>query len=269
MALRVIGAGFGRTGTLSLRVALARLGVSPCEHMVNVIDQPERFLLWQTALAQKTRGGAIDWLPLFAGYEATVDWPGTFFWRELANAHPRARIILTVRDADAWYESTRRTIYRLRRVLGPPPVTAALATAAAALDPRIAAAIRVTDGAIWHGTFGGSFEDRAHALDVFAAHNAAVERTIAPDRLLVFDVRDGWEPLCGFLGAPVPDEPFPHLNDGADFERRVRRRLLPAAAATVGGLALAAGGAIAVGRSAARAARIPRAGGSPAERRRR
>lgn len=255
MALRVIGAGFGRTGTLSLRAALVRLGFAPCEHMIDVIEHPDRFLLWQAALEQKQRGGAIDWDPLFAGYAATVDWPGAFFWRELANANPGAKVILTVRDPDRWYDSVRRTIYRARTVLGPPPVTAAIAAVAAALDPRVAAAIRVLDGAIWHGTFGGRFEDRAHAVRVFEAHTAAVERTIAPDRLLVFDVREGWEPLCAFLGVPVPDEPFPHLNDGAEFERRVRERLLPLAAAALGGLALAAGGALALGRAAAKSAK--------------
>ncbi len=259
MALRVIGAGYGRTGTLSLRTALERLGFAPCEHMINVMENPERFLLWQAALEQKERGGAIDWDPLFAGYSATVDWPGAFFWRELANANPRAKVILTVRDPDRWYDSVRQTIYRARLAFGPAPVTRMLTAIAGALGPWMGAAIRVLDGTIWEGAFGGRFEDRAHAIRVFEAHTAAVERTIAPDRLLVFDVREGWEPLCAFLGVPVPDEPFPHLNDGDEFERRVRERLLPMAAAALGGLALAAGGMIALGRAAGRASRSARA----------
>lgn len=263
MALRVIGAGYGRTGTLSLRTALERLGFAPCEHMIDVIGHPDRFLLWQSALEQKERGGAIDWDPLFAGYAATVDWPGAFFWRELANANPQAKVVLTVRDPDRWYASVRRTIYRARLAFGPPPVTKVLTAVVAALDPRMAAAVRVLDGAIWEGAFGGRFEDRAHAIRTFEAHTAAVERTIAPDRLLVFDVRQGWEPLCAFLGVPVPDEPFPHLNDGDEFERRVRERLLPLAAAALGGLALAAGGAIALGRAAAKSARTARSAQAP------
>ena len=150
MALRVIGAGYGRTGTLSLRTALERLGFAPCEHMINVMENPERFLLWQAALEQKERGGAIDWDPLFAGYSATVDWPGAFFWRELANANPRAKVILTVRDPDRWYDSVRQTIYRARLAFGPAPVTRMLTAIAGekALAGAYEAALR--EGYLWH-----------------------------------------------------------------------------------------------------------------------
>jgi hypothetical protein len=247
VALRVIGAGLGRTGTLSLKAALERLGFGPCEHMGNVFDRPERFALWAEALDRKAAGRPIDWAPLFAAYGATTDWPGAFFWRELAAAHPEAKVVLSVRDPDRWYDSVRRTIYRTRGLLGPAPVARGLG-AAAPLVPYAPDALRVADRAIWDGTFGGRFGDRRHALAVFAAHSATVRRAIAPERLLVFDVRQGWAPLCAFLNVAVPAEPFPHLNDRAAFGRRVGRQTAPVLAAAAGvilgagGLVLAVGG---------------------------
>lgn len=112
--LRVIGAGFGRTGALSLRAALVRLGYGPCDHMSENFAHPSRFALWSQALEQKWSGQPIDWRPLLAGYRAVVDWPGAYFWRELVRAHPDARVILTVREPERWYASSRRTIFRVR-----------------------------------------------------------------------------------------------------------------------------------------------------------
>src|SRR5687768_1462293 len=109
--LTVIGAGLGRTGTLSLHAALERLGFAPCEHMTNCFAHPERFAHWLEAVRRKRAGQPIDWRPLFTGYRATVDWPGAFFWRELTAAHPEAKVILTVRDPERWYDSARATIY--------------------------------------------------------------------------------------------------------------------------------------------------------------
>ncbi|MGI9253992.1 MAG: sulfotransferase family protein, partial [Thermomicrobiales bacterium] len=172
-------------------------------------------------------------------HQAVVDWPGTYFWRELVNANPQAKVILTVRDADAWYDSVAGTIHRLPRMLNSSVALKGLLAVAGAIDARPRDGLRVMDETIWQGTFGGRFSDRQHAIDVYTAHNAAVERTIAPDRLLVFDVREGWEPLCRFLGVPVPDGPFPHINDSAEFERKVKQRLIPAAAAVAGGALLA------------------------------
>lgn len=249
MALRIIGAGFGRTGTASLKAALERLGYAPCDHMTDNFARPERFSLWSAALDQKQRGGAIDWTPLFHGHQAVVDWPGAYFWRELVNAHPQAKVILTVRDAGRWYDSVAATIYKMPRALESSLAVRGLLAVAGAIDARPRDALRVMDGTIWQGTFGGRFSDRQHAIDVFTAHNAAVERTVAPDHLLVFDVADGWEPLCRFLGVPVPDEPFPHVNDRDEFNRRIKQRLVPAAAAVAGGalLGLAALAALVAG----------------------
>src|ERR687890_439037 len=110
-SLKVIGAGFGRTGTLSLREALVRLGFGPCDHMVENFEHPQRFALGNEPLRRKTAGEPIDWRPLLAGFQAIVDWPGAYFWRELTAAHPQAKVVLTVRDPEGWYDSIQATIF--------------------------------------------------------------------------------------------------------------------------------------------------------------
>jgi hypothetical protein len=200
----VIGVGFGRTGTLSLKTALEQLGFGPCLHMVTLLDDPERC----TLLCAAAQGDASSFDKAFDGFRSSVDWPGTYFWRELTTRHPAAKVVLTVRDPDEWYDSAQRTVYRasgMRR--GGPP------------DPTMA----MLDTTIWEGTFGGRFADRAATIRVFEEHNAAVRAEIAPERLLDFRVADGWQPLCDFLGVRVPEAPFPRLNDTASFTERVRR----------------------------------------------
>ena len=241
--LQVIGAGLGRTGTLSLHAALERLGFAPCEHMTNCFAHPERFALWLEAARRKRAGEPIDWRPLFAGYRATVDWPAVYFWREMVAAHPEAKVILTVRDPDRWYDSARDTIYAATRARNATFAARLLYGLVAWADPGAGRGFRTVKETVWDGTLGGQFEDRAEAIRIFAEHNREVAATIPPERLLVFDVKQGWAPLCAFLGAPVPEgEPFPHVNDASDFNRRQRdqyqaiaRMLLPAAGAAVAG----------------------------------
>jgi hypothetical protein len=239
--LRIIGAGFGRTGTLSLRAALLRLGFGPCDHMHEAFEHPARFTHWYEALARSRAGQPVDWRPLLDGYRATLDWPAAYFWRELAAAHPDAKVILTVRDPERWYASTERTIFRLRNADATPWGRAARSLFALAV-PAMQDGYRVVDEVIWDGTFGGRFADRRHALEVFARHTRDVVETVPPERLLVFDVRQGWEPLCAFLGVPVPQgEPFPHVNDEASFRRQTHERaasnILRFGGATVAGVA--------------------------------
>jgi Sulfotransferase domain len=215
--VRVIGAGVGRTGTLSLKAALERLGFGPCFHGRHVLDHPERLSMWEAAAA----GDPVDWGALFAGYASTVDWPGAAFWRQLATAFPAASVILTVRDAQRWYDSVYNTIFTMFGD-GPP-------------DERVARARRIVPGLdvftafhrrmIWQGFFDGRFADRRHAIGVYAEHNAAVVREVSADRLLVMAPDAGWDPLCEFLGVPVPDEPYPHLNDPGMFWTRVEARI--------------------------------------------
>jgi Sulfotransferase domain len=201
--LQVIGAGLGRTGTLSTRAALVRLGFGPCDHMVENEEHPERFALWDEVLRQKTADEPIDWRPLLTGFQAIVDWPGAYFWRELTAAHPEAKVLLTVRDPERWVDSVSATIFAMS-------------------DDQLPEGSR---DIIFTRTFNDRLTDRAHCLAVFARHVQAVRETIAPDRLLVFDVREGWEPLCAFLSVPVPaDEPFPHVNDTAAFQTDIQER---------------------------------------------
>src|SRR5215211_5353176 len=225
--LLVIGAGFGRTGTTSLREALIRLGFDPCDYMRGNLEHPERFALWEEALRHKTAGEPIDWRPLLAGYRATVDWPGAYFWRELTAAHPEAKVILTVRDPERWYASTLATIFTFTSRVrdGVPPSARVRQLLLRSVVPGMREGLRFIDDLVWQGTFDGRFSEREYALRVFREHNQAVQKTIPTDKLLVFDVKQGWEPLCQFLGVSVPaGEPFPHLNDASSMQMRTRLR---------------------------------------------
>jgi Sulfotransferase domain len=216
--MKVIGVGVGRTGTLSLKAALDRLGFGPCFHMRNVLDHPERLPLWEAAAA----GSAVDWDEVFAGYESSVDWPGAAFWRELTAYYSDAKVILTVRDPERWYDSVRETIYQLFGGGAESP----LAEEALQRIPGIATMHAFNRKLIWDGPFlQGRFDDRDWAVRAFVRHNAAVCEEIPSERLLVFDVSDGWRPLCDFLGVDRPDDEFPHLTDPAAFWGRVQDRL--------------------------------------------
>ena len=242
MALEVIGAGFGRTGTFSLKAALEALGFGPCLHMTSVFADTARARRWHDAARRKARGEPIDWPRVLGRHRATVDWPGAFFWHELAAAYPDAKIVLSVRDPDRWYDSAHATIYGLRRLASGSRRTALPFALARALVPGARQVLRMSDAVIWDGTFGGRFDDRAHAIDVYQRHVAAVQAAIPPERLLVYDVAAGWEPLCAFLGIDPPvGVPFPRLNDADAFRRKMRWGLAAGVAAS--GVALLAAGA--------------------------
>ena len=251
--------GFGRTGTASLKLALERLGVGPCYHMLVVVEQPARARAWLAA----ARGERPDWSVVFAGFRSTVDWPAAAFWRELIDVYPDARVILTVRDPHRWYDSMARTILRggsrQRSPLGRWMLR--LVTVG---RPDFREFIAMLDAVVADREFGGRVFDRTHAIGVFERHNAEVQATVPADRLLVFDVAEGWRPLCAFLGVPVPDEPFPHVNDAAEFRRRqaagMARLMLPLAA----GAALAATTLAAAGVVIARRAHRPPSGAATA-----
>jgi hypothetical protein len=240
--LAVIGAGFGRTGTLSLREALVRLGFGPCDHMLENFEHPERFTLWQDAFRRKQSGEPIDWRPLLDGYRAIVDWPGAYFWRELIADHSDAKVILTVRDPDRWYQSSLATIFRMRARADTSPRARAMMRLLGLMIPPMRQGFQIVNDVIWNGTFAGRFTDREHALRVFAEHNREVQETVPAPRLLVFEVKQGWQPLCEFLAVPVPaGEPFPHVNDAEAFRKRVQERfarsLMRLAGTVAGGMA--------------------------------
>lgn len=214
MSIKIIGAGFGRTGTKSLQVALEELGFAPCYHMTTLFANPNDSKTWRQALAGET----VDWPTFLANYQATVDWPGCTFYKEMLGAFPEAKVLLNVRDPERWYQSAADTIYGATRDLP---------SLIRTVRPALGRVIDMINVQIWQKTFDNRFSDRDHAIDVFNAHNAEVELVVPPERLLVYNVKEGWEPLCAFLGVPVPDKPFPHLNDSAEFQRvmRMRRRM--------------------------------------------
>lgn len=236
--MEVIGAGFGRTGTLSLKAALEQLGFGPCYHMEELLDNPDHAKLWNAA----ARGRLGGWEKVLGGYRATVDWPGAAFWRKLTGAYPDAKVLLTVRDPERWYESVRNTIFRVPmggwRVRLPMLVKAVL-------QPRTLRFFLLMRNVLHGGSFRGvDMRDKQQVIDVFNRHIEDVERSVPADRLLVYDLKQGWEPLCDFLGVDVPDTEFPHLNDAATFHttfgRRMGRISLTDAAPTLGVLAGAA-----------------------------
>lgn len=198
MALSVIGAGFGRTGTHSLNLALEILGFGPCHHMEDVMASPQQKAWFRDA----GRGEPVDWDEIYAGYKSAVDWPTAYFWRDLAAHFPDAKLILTVRNSEDWYKSARATIF----------------ANAGTPDPdsfgRFVVQAKI---------FGGVTDDETHAIKVLEDHNAEVIRAFPPARLLVYQSTDGWPKLCAFLGVPIPADPFPHTNTIADFQSRFVR----------------------------------------------
>ena len=242
--MKIIGAGFGRTGTTSLKSALETLGFGPAYHMTEVFTHPGHVGFWEAA----RRGERVDWESFFSGYELTVDWPAGAFYAELMEAFPEAPVILTIRDPERWYESTRDTIFGMHRISsGPAPFRLAFALAGL-FAPGVTGIARLADEIVWNDTFDGRFEDRSHAIETFHRHNEEVRRHVPPERLLVYDVKEGWGPLCDFLGVEVPDRPFPHLND----TREMRRRLLGLVAVSAVAPVLAVAGILVVLRIAIR-----------------
>jgi len=197
MTLRVVGAGLGRTGTNSLKVALERLLGAPCYHMMEVFTHPEHIPDWHAA----ARGQMPDWHRLFAGFGAAVDWPAAAFWPELSAAFPDALVLLSLREPQSWWQSASETIFP---------------------------SIREQTGTEWHAMvdalfaarFTTAIDDPAATIATFQRHNARVRASVPAQRLLEWRAVDGWEPLCAALGLPVPNEPFPHTNTRADWQAR-------------------------------------------------
>jgi hypothetical protein len=200
---RVVGAGLGRTGTLSLKLALEKLLGAPCYHMMEVFAHPEHVEPWQRA----ARGEMPDWRALMDGYGAGVDWPAGAYWQEMSEAFPEAIILLSVRDLDAWWESADQTIFpNLRK---PPPA-----------DPPFFADWHAMVLDMMAARFTVSLDDREACIEAARRHNDHVRATASPERLLEWSPGDGWEPLCRALDLPVPDEPFPHRNSREEFQAR-------------------------------------------------
>ncbi len=223
--LKVIGAGFGRTGTSSLKAALERLGFGPAYHMSEVFEHPAHVDFWVRA----AKGDPVEWPEILHNYESAVDWPACSFYKELMAEYPEAKVILTVREAGAWHESVRTTIHEISTP-GPGSV---LARVVGVFVPHIRKIRRMVDKLIWRGTFDGRFEEKEYAIEIFERHIEDVKKRVPPEKLLVYDVKDGWGPLCEFLGVPEPGETFPRLNDARTFRRMIMAGYVFAVAAPV------------------------------------
>ena len=213
--MKVIGAGLPRTGTLSQKVALDMLGFGPCYHMVNVLADLDLVERWQAAL-----DGRPDWERTFAGFESTVDWPGGFFYQELMEAYPDAKVLLSVRDPDLWERSMRETVWG---IIHGESVMRHVSDAAGITHRGWGNYLTMIKGLLWEerGTLAENHAERDGLIAASERHVEAVRATVPADRLLVWDVTTGWDPLCEFLEVPVPDSPLPRVNDSEEFQRRV------------------------------------------------
>ena len=202
MSLKIVGAGLGRTGTHSLKIALEMLLGAPCYHMVEVFQHLEHVPAWQDA----ADGKPVDWHALLAGYAAAVDWPASAYYKELAEAFPDAVVLLSTRSAESWWESAQATIFA---GIGNP-------AARSRFDPAWFTMVET----MMKNRFTPDLSDRDAAIAAFERHNAEVIRTIPPKRLVVWTATDGWEPICDALGLPIPAEPFPRTNTREEFHAR-------------------------------------------------
>jgi hypothetical protein len=220
--MKLIGVGFGRTGTMSLKAAIEELG-SPCFHMIDLImgENRERDLAYWVRVAD---GEPVDWSEVFEPWEATIDWPACSRWEQLVDAFPEAPVLLNVRDFDGWYASCANTILAVKQ--------AALAGELpedANRDGPSPALWGVIDKLIWEGDFQGRFDDRDWVRQMYADRIETIKRTVSSDRLIVWELgKDGWEPIADALGVKAPDKPFPRLHDTNEFRTEFGLEPLPA-----------------------------------------
>jgi len=229
VTLKVIGAGFGRTGTLSLKAGLVKLGFKKTHHMEDVMTSAKQAQLWHDVAFDQPP----QWDAIYDGYLAAVDFPSSAYYKELLAQYPQARVVLTVREFEGWYASAKGTIYAVDQTM-----PGWLKT----LVPSVGRVFAMIERVIWQGVFAGRFEDKEHTRAVFEAHIENVKAHVPADQLLVYQVKEGWDPLCEFLGCDVPTEDFPHLNDTEAFQKRLRVlhlvRWAPLAALALLGVAL-------------------------------
>jgi hypothetical protein len=199
MALQVVGAGLGRTGTMSLKQALEQLLGGPCYHMMELFGDRDAIDTWHRA----AEGDHPDWEEFLDGYVATVDWPASAFWLELSETHPDAIVLLSTRDADAWWRSASNTIFAVRLDDGQP-------------GSDLQAHHAMVD-ALFRNTFTPDWQEEGPAKAAFLAHNDRVRATVPAHRLVEYHPGDGWGPLCTALGVPEPAEPYPHVNTTDEF----------------------------------------------------
>ena len=205
MGLKVIGANFGRTATMSLKQGLEILGFEKCYHMSEVVVHPEHVKLWLDAWQ-----GKDIWTTLFAGYQAAVDWPAAAFWPQLMHVYPEAKIVLSIRDADKWFESARNTIFQ------------SMDSNLLAKDEVLRTRIEMLKEIIVDGTFNGDLTDKDKCIKIYKDNIEKCRSEVPLDRLIEFDTFLGWEQLCKELDCNIPEKPYPHVNKAAEFALRWR-----------------------------------------------
>jgi len=212
MSLKIIGAGFGRTGTKSLQLALETLGFDKCYHMEALFRNPEGVKQWASAYKEEP----VDWDTLFQGYQSIVDFPGSIYYKELFQKYPDAKVILSIREPEGWYKSALKTIF----AFDPGPaikIKLLLKMPFSATARNFFKVIQLNDKSIWAKFFEGKFKDKDYAINKFNSHIEEVKATIPENQLLIFEAKEGWEPLCNFLGVPIPETDYPRTNKGEDF----------------------------------------------------
>jgi hypothetical protein len=209
--MKMIGVGFGRTGTMSLKAALEELGAGPCFHMIDLImgENKERDLEYWVRIAD---GEAVDWDEVFEPWESTVDWPAASKWRELVDAFPDIPVLLNVRDFDGFYKSCTNTILAVKQA-----AQAGELAQDANRDQPAPELWGAIEKLIWQGDFQGRFEDKEWVRGMYYDRIETIKREVPSDRLVYWELGDGWEPLADALGVDVPDAPFPHLHDTNEF----------------------------------------------------
>ena len=214
MSMKVIGAGFPRTGTNSLKRSLEMLGFTKCYHMKELLTHPDQLSFWQELEAT----GNTDWDKLYDGFQGSVDFPCYPYYKQHLKRYPDAKVILTVRDFDSWYKSVKSTIWTAGPQTPGQKVVMMGRMLTNARVRKVISCIKFFKGVFWKKQFQGRFEDQAYAKEVFLKHTEEVKSHVPAGQLLVYDVRDGWGPLCEFLGVPEPAEPLPHLNKRENFK---------------------------------------------------
>ena len=210
--MKMIGVGFGRSGTMSLKAALEELGADPCFHMIDLImgENKERDLPYWVKIADRE---SVDWHEVFEPWEATVDWPACSRWEELIEAFPDVQVLLNYRDFDGFYESCKNTILAVKEA-----AMAGEIEQDANRDQPAPELWEVIEKLIWQGDFQGRFRDKERVRDLYFKRIETIKATVPPDRLIVWELGvDGWEPLADALGVEAPDKPFPHLHDTNEF----------------------------------------------------
>lgn len=196
MSLKIIGAGLGRTGTTSLKLALEQLLDGACYHMVTISSYPEHIALWHGA----AKGEKTNWKQLFNEFSSMTDWPAAAFYKELMQVYPDAKVLLSHRDPERWYVSCQNTIF--------PKVSSA--------EGEWGEMIR----AVIFNKFFDDINNKEKCIEAYKAHLEEVRSFVPKERLIEWQTGDGWGPICKGLNIPEPEHAFPHVNTTRDFQSR-------------------------------------------------